>query len=345
MAAKQRITVLDVARLAGVSQGSVSRVITGKNWVSDELRQRVEAAVKELGYQPNPLAQGLKSQRSRAIAALVSDISNPLHGNFLAGAEEILQSQGYLLFVSSTHNDAQRELELIRAYGSGRVDGLIVAHSDERNRPINRVLKTIGLPIIFHDRDARGLGDTVIVDHAEGARIATRHLVALGHKRIAILTPPTTIRPGRERLIGYRAALEEANIKPNESFISTLDASDERAYEVTRELLQSSRHRPTALICLGTRMLAGVLEACETAKLRIPEDISLIGIGDTDLIRLHKPPITSVKWDITACGRQAASMLLKRLAQADSGESSPLNSFLFPVKLVDRGSCAKAPKS
>lgn len=337
-AEKKRITVLDVARHAGVSQGTVSRVITGKNWVSEEARQLVEAAVRELGYVPNPMAQGLKSQRSNTVAALVSDISNPLHGVFLAGAEEILDEAGYLLFVSSTHSQPQRELALLNAYGSGRVDGLIVAHADEGNKKVAQTLKATKLPIVFHDRESHGLGDSVVVDHMSGALEATRYLIGLGHKRIAVLTPAARIRPGRERLRGYDMALQEAGIQVDPVLIAELDASSQEAYSRTRALLEHKR-RPTAIICLGTGMLAGVLSAIASSGLKIPEEISIIGIGDTDLTRLHTPPITSLKWDIGECGRIAARMLLARLRGA--AQAAPhAETTRVPVELMIRHSCA-----
>jgi LacI family transcriptional regulator len=344
MNSKQRVTVLDVARLAGVSQGSVSRVITGKNWVSDSLRERVEAAIRQLEYKPNPHAQGLKSLKSRAVAALVSDISNPLHGTFLANAEAVLSAAGYLLFVSSTNNDPERERQLIDAYGSGRVDGIIVAHSDEKNRQLTQALKDTGLPILFHDRDPRRLGDAVIVDHAYGAYIATSHLLSLGHKRIALLSPSKAIRPGRERYAGYKKALEEADLSVQEDLVFMLGASDARAYDVTRALLSRSDDRPTAVICLGTQMLAGVLAAIDESRLHIPEDISIIGIGETDLVRLYKPSITAVKWDIASCGRLAAEMLLQRFSASDEKQKHA-RIVGSPVELVHRGSCAPPRRS
>ncbi|WP_158685900.1 LacI family DNA-binding transcriptional regulator [Achromobacter spanius] len=340
MPVKNKVTILDVAKLAGVSQGSVSRVVTGKNWVSEDLRERVEAAVKQLGFRPNANAQGLKSQRSRAVAALVSDISNPLHGRFLASAEGVLSQAGYLLFVSSTHNLLDRELDLLKGYSAGRVDGLIVAHSDEGNKSLSRALKASNLPIVFHDRDPHGIGDTVICDHAKGAFDATTYLASLGHRRIAVMTPPAAIRPGRERLLGYKEALSAAKVRLDERLVATVDASDERAYEVARTLLASVRTRPSAIICLGTRMLAGVLEACADAGLSIPRDISLIGIGDTDLVRLHHPPITTVRWDIEDCGRQAADLMLDRLDPARGAAGSKIQVRHAAVELVTRGSCA-----
>lgn len=337
-AEKKRVTVLDVARHAGVSQGTVSRVITGKNWVSEDSRRQVQASIRALGYVPNPLAQGLKSQKSRAVAALVSDISNPLHGAFLAAAEETLDEAGYLLFVSSTHNRSQREVELLNAYGSGRVDGLIVAHANEGDRRVIETLQSTHLPIVFHDRESDGLGDSVVADHRSGAFAATRYLLGLGHKRIAILTPPSTIRPGRERLRGYEQALAEAGLVHDQALLCEIDASGHEAYSRTRAMLEQPE-RPTAIICLGTGMLAGVLTALSSTGLKVPEDVSVIGVGDTDLTRLHTPPITSLKWDIGACGHMASRMLLARL-QGEGPEARKFEAAHVPVELVIRYSCA-----
>jgi LacI family transcriptional regulator len=338
-AEKKRVTVLDVARHAGVSQGTVSRVITGKNWVSPEMRQQVEASVRALGYVPNPLAQGLKSRRTRAVAALVSDISNPLHGVFLAAAEETLHEEGYLLFVSSTHNRPQRELELLEAFRSGRVDGLIVAQADERDSKVLQAIKDTELPVVFHDRETGNLGDAVVADHRAGAYAATKYLTGMGHKRIAVLTPPSIIRPGRERLAGYSQALQDSGLPLEESLLCALGASGDNAYSQTKALLDRA-DRPTAMICLGTGMLAGVLAAIASAGLHIPRDISLIGVGDTDLTRLYSPPITSLKWDIAACGHMAARMLLGQL-RTDGKRAPKFETNLVPVELVIRHSCAQ----
>lgn len=337
MTRTRRVTVLDVARRAGVSQGSVSRVLTGKNWVSEEVRAKVEEAVRKLGYVPNAMAQGLKAQRTHTVAALVSDMSNPLHGEFLAAAESVLHSAGYLLLVASSHSRIERELALLSVFRSGRVDGLLIAHTDETDPDVAKALRTTALPIVFHDREPNELGDAVVVDHQAGAFAATRHLLDLGHRRIAVLTPPPVIRPGRERLIGYTRALSEAGVSHDPALVRSLEASTDISFSEVKSLL-SLKQPPTAVISLGTRMLAGVLTAVSSAGLQIPRDLSIVGIGDTDLLRLHAPPITSVRWDIAHCGTLAASLLLERLRQGDHIE--PPRTRHVPVELVLRHSTA-----
>lgn len=332
----KRVTVLDVAKHAGVSQGSVSRVITGKNWVSDEVRARVEEAVKALGYVPNAMAQGLKARRTNTVAAIVSDMSNPLHAEFLVAAENELRAAGYLLVTASTHNRLNDEMALLSLFRAGRADGLIVALSNESHQKSYAALRDTGLPVVFHDREPRGVGDAVLVDHRAGAYAATQHLIALGHHRIAILTPPSVIRPGRERLAGYCQALQDAGIEHDPVLVRSLDATSDLAFSEVKSLL-ATRTPPTAIITLGTRMLAGVLDAAASAGLKVPNDISVIGIGDTDLLRLHTPPITSVRWDITQCGRLAAQLLLDRLGETVTAATSPRDRYVS-VELVLRNS-------
>ena len=337
----KRVTVSDVAERAGVSQGTVSRVLTGKNWVSEDARLRVQEAARELGYVPNAMAQGLKAQRTRTIAALVSDMSNPLHAEFLAAAEAALRASGYLLVVASTHSKPEQERELISLFSAGRADGLIVAHN-ESSVETYEALRQTRLPIVFHDREAAHLGDAVVADHRSGAREATEHLIQLGHRRIAILTPPATVRPSRERLVGYRNALQDADVQFDESLVRSLDASSDMAYSEVKTLLEGKR-RPTAIITLGTHMLAGVLMAVSSKGMEIPHDISVVGVGDTDLLRLHTPSITSVRWDLGHCGRLAAGLMLERLQHVDAIALAPRQRHV-PVELVLRRSTGVPPR-
>jgi LacI family transcriptional regulator len=192
--------------------------------------------------------------------------------------------------------------------------------------------------VVFHDRDLLGIGDAVGPDHRMGAHEATRHLIGLGHRRIALMTPSASIRPGRERLAGYRAALQEAGIPHDPDLEAMLEASGgDMAFSATKRMLGHTQ-RPTAVICLGTQMLAGVMSAVGTLGLSVPGELSLIGIGDTELVRLSTPPITAVRWDIAQCGRWAAQMMLERLR--NEGEERPYRMLEVPTEMVLRHSCA-----
>ncbi len=332
-------TVSDVARHAGVSPGSVSRVLTGKNWVSDDLRKQVLEAARALNYIPNSVAQSLKTQRTMTVGAIVSDMANPLHGRFLAAVQECLEAEGYFLIVANDKSQPERDVALLELFGRGRVDGVIAGIADELHPRTLQALQSLRLPVVFHDRDLLGIGDAVGPDHRMGAHEATRHLIGLGHRRIALMTPSASIRPGRERLAGYREALQEAGIDHDPALEAILEASGgDMAFSATKQMLGQAQ-RPTAVICLGTQMLAGVMSAVGTLGLSIPHELSLIGIGDTELVRLSTPAITAVRWDIAQCGRWAAQMMLDRLRE-EGGERAPYRMLEMPTEMVLRHSCA-----
>jgi len=336
---RRKPTVSDVARQAGVSAGSVSRVLTGKNWVSDELRKQVMDAARALNYIPNSVAQSLKTQRTMTIGAIVSDMANPLHGIFLAAVQERLEAEGYFLIVANDKSQAERDVALLELFGRGRVDGVIAGIADELHPRTLQALQSLRLPVVFHDRDLLGIGDSVGPDHRMGALEATRHLIALGHRRIALMTPNASIRPGRERLAGFHEALREAGIAPDPGLEAIMDASGgEMAFSAAKQMLGQAQ-RPTAVICLGTQMLAGLMSAINTLGLSIPRELSLIGIGDTELVRLSTPAITAVRWDIAQCGRWAAQMMLERL-RAEAPAGPPYRMLEVPTEMVQRHSCA-----
>ena len=334
-------TVSDVARHAGVSAGSVSRVLTGKNWVSDDLRKQVLEAARALNYIPNSVAQSLKTQRTMTIGAIVSDMANPLHGRFQAAVQECLEPEGYFLIVANDKSQAERDVALLELFGRGRVDGVIAGIADELHPRTLQALQSLRLPVVFHDRDLLGIGDAVGPDHRMGAHEATRHLIGLGHRRIALMTPSASIRPGRERLAGYREALQEAGIAHDPALEAILDASGgDMAFSAAKRMLGHTQgQRPTAVICLGTQMLAGLMSAVGTLNLSVPRELSLIGIGDTELVRLSTPAITAVRWDIAQCGRWAAQMMLERLREEGS-ERPPYRMLEVPTEMVLRHSCA-----
>jgi LacI family transcriptional regulator len=339
MAKGKRITIIDVAREAGVSAGTVSRAMNNSAKVNPTIHRRIMNVIERLGYEPNSFAQNLRGQVMRTVGCLVSDLSNPLHGVFLTAVEQRLHAAGLMMVVANSHNLEQREREAISLFRRRRVDGLILTFGDERSEVVRQVLPRIDSPVVILDRDVAQPKqcDLIQVDHRTGAYQATKHLLELGHRRIALLTPPPTIWPGRERIAGFRAAHEQAGAKVDEKLIRILDAATPLAYSEAKEII-GANSPPTAIICLGTQMLSGVVSALSSAFMKIPEDISLIGIGDTDLVRLHSPPITTVRWDIPALGRMAAEMLLSRLDGTTTAEPRRV---MFPTEFVQRASCTQ----
>jgi LacI family transcriptional regulator len=334
-----RTTIRDVARTAGVSVGSVSRALNGGKNVSARVARDVAAAAEKLGYQPDLQARSLRTRTTGMVGCLVSDLANPLYASIVQAAEARLREAGLLMIVGNTANDPARERAMVAAFRSRRLDGMLVAPGSDENDRAWRELAAGGAPVVILDRDVPGEDDVpwpaVLVDHREGARTATRYLIGLGHRRIALLTPGARMRPGRERIAGFKAAFAEADIDPAGALVCLQESSMDFAQGDALELLRRDR-RPTAIIALGTRILAGALRAARDLGLSVPRDLSVIAIGDTDLAAVHSPAITALRWSLEDVGRAAAELLLQRL-RGTSGEGQ--SRALLPVDLVLRESC------
>ncbi|HKU99350.1 MAG TPA: substrate-binding domain-containing protein [Vineibacter sp.] len=338
------VTIRDVAQAAGVSLSSASRALNGGRHVSARLARTVTAAAEKLGYQPDFLARSLRTGSSGMIGCLVSDVANPLYASIVQAAETRLRDAGYLLVVANTANDPAREQAAAVAFRGRRLDGILVAPGSGTNDKTWRDLAAGGAPVVILDRDApdddgEASWPSVLVDHRGGARAATRYLIGLGHRRIALLTPGARMRPGRERIAGFHEAFAEAGIDAAGARVCPQESSMDFAHGDALALLDATP-RPTALIALGTRILAGALRAARERRLSVPQDLSVLSVGDTDLAAVHAPAITALRWNLEEIGRTAAEMLLQRLRDGAGGGPSRA---LLPVDLVLRESCAPPP--
>ena len=342
------VTIREVAQAAGVSLSSVSRALNGGKHVSARVTRDVTAAASRLGYQPDILARSLRTRTTGMVGCLVSDISNPLYAGIVQAAEVRLRAAGYLLVVASTANDPVRERAAVAEF-AGRAPRRRAGGAGQRRqrpgvaRPRCRAAPPSSSSIATRPR-ADGAGDgapwpSVLVDHREGARAATRYLAGLGHRRIALLTPGGGMRPGRERIAGFRDALAEAGIDVADGPVCIQESSMDFAQGDALALLGGAR-RPTALIALGTRILAGALRAARDLGLSVPHDLSVLSVGDTDLAAIHTPAITALRWNLEEVGRAAAELLLQRLR---GGGTAIQSRALLPVDLVLRQSCAPPP--
>lgn len=337
MAKDGRKTIKDVAAAAGVSIGTASRALNRRGRVSDATVIRVTNAAKKLGYQPDAIAQSLRLKSTMVVGMLVTDLSNPFFAGVIRAAERRLQQAGYALLVGNTDNDRTREQQLIDLFRRRRVDGLILGPCEAEDTDMMALLDAGDLPVIGYDRDFDEGLSGLHVAHRKAAYDATRHLLNLGHERIALLSSSVRLSPGRERIAGYRQALEEHGLPFREDLIRAHQSSMEF---VTSEAysLMSIRPAPTAFLSLGTRMLAGTLEGLRDNGWRVPEDVSVLTVGDTDLARLYAPPISTVTWDLTSVGENLAELMLRRL---DPETGSDPRRIVIPTRLIDRGSCGR----
>jgi len=332
---QKRVNIRDVASRAGVSVGTVSRVINRKP-VSSETLALVNQAMRDIGFTPNAVARSMRTNSTLAIGLVINDISNMLFATIAKAAEKVLQEQNYSLLIANTDNDPARERFIIESLIQRRVDGLMIAVTDETDHATNALLRSVGFPVALLDRQMDGPFDSVCDDHAPGMRKAIRYLFDLGHRDIGLITGADNVRPGRERAAGFRAGFLEQGRQVNERWLrqGRLDAL--YGYAQAIEIL-SANSRPTALVAGGNQIFSGVLRAIRRLDLTIPRDLSVISCDDVDLTVLTDPPITVISRDLEEVGSVAAELLLRRIRQPRVDERL---CHVVPTELIVRDSCS-----
>lgn len=333
---KRAATIKDVANMAGVSIGTASRVINGHANVDPTIQRRVKDAIAALDYEPNAFAQSMRSRTSRTVGIMVPDITVPSLANFVRAAQDTLRMAGYALLIASTENKKDIEIEMLGLLEGRRVDGMIMTVSSERCPELLAGLNSTTLPIVLLDREIKdGNADMMVIAHAEGFDQATSYLLGLGHRRIAIITGSNDVHPGRDRMRGYEAAYTRLMLAPPGDLMCRNGFSSEAAFIEMSNMLGKT-DPPTAVLAGGINSLGGVMRAIQSHKLRIPEDISVIGGSDTDLSLLSTPPISVVRTDFAELGRTGARLLLDRVG----GDSAPPRRIIFGTDFIIRASCS-----
>jgi len=328
-------TIHEVAASAGVSIGTVSRVAGESPRVAPETRARVLAAMAELGYQPNAAARAMRTNQTKTIGFLIPDMTNQVFARVAQGAETVLAPAGYMLFAFSSNRSPQREVEFLQAARQRRMDGLIVTLSDETAAATIREIGRMGVPIVVLDRDIPVETDIVYSEHVQAMETVVGQLAALGHRRIGLVAASEKIRPGRDRVTGYRSALAKAGLAVDEWLIRAgMQSADYGAAE-TYDLL-SGPNPPTAILAAGSDIFPGALRAVRMLGLSIPGELSFVGADDPMLGELVFPPITVIDRDMGEVGRQAAGLLVERLR----GLEGPPRRLMLPSSVVLRASLA-----
>jgi LacI family transcriptional regulator len=324
----------EVAAAVGTSLSSVSRVLSGHPDVSPAMRRRVMAAVKELNYEPDFLAQSLRRGATRSVGFVIGDISNPLMADITAGAESVLRSADYSMVLMNSESRPDLDAGHVRFLLARRVDGLILSLAAEHDPDTTDQLVRGRVPVVAIDRDMPPkLGASVVLsDHASGMTDAVNHLIDLGHRRIALISGSLDIRPGRERVEAVRRTMAARGV--GDGLVT-----DGGGVEANRGQSETSRilrlaAPPTAIIVGGNQLLAGTLRAIRGSGLRIGRDVSLITCDEIPLVEFYEPPIATVSRDNEAIGRTAAQLLLERLA------GTPARKVVLPTRFVARDSCA-----
>lgn len=329
-------TIRDVARVSGVSVGTVSRSLNAPDSVRPATLAKVRAAIEDLGFQPDSRAQNMRRRSTLTVGFVVDDIANPLHATTFKAADAELREHGFSLYLVNTSGRAREEADAIDMMQHGRADGLIMTINSERDPTTLKRLAALRIPSVLLDREISLDVDAVLTDHAVGMTQATEHLIDLGHRRIALITGGPDIRPGRERVRGFLEAFRKRGLPVPQDLLRANNLSADYGFREASALLQG-RERPTAIIAAGNRTLTGVLRAIQQQGVSVPGDVSLIACDQTDLARLYPGPITLIDRDIEEIGRTAAQLLLDRLGE---GRDRPAQRISFPTRLILGGSCA-----
>lgn len=328
----------DVADRAGVAMSSVSRVLSGHPDVSPAMRERVMAAVSELGYEPNMLAQSLRRQQTRTIGFAVGDISNQLFAEIVAAAETRFREAEFSLLLTTSEGRPELDAAHIGLLAQRRVDGIILSVSDEQNDVMLRALERLDLPVVFLDRDVQvGRSLHVYTDHRPGMRHAVNHLLDLGHRKIAMITGQP-LRPVNERRAALEACYAERGFDKTYRLLEgTL--SVEYGERATAQLLSQS-DPPTAIIAGGNQLMLGALRVLRARGIRLGRDVSFVGCDDIPVSELFDPPIAVVRRDNAAIGRCAAELMLEALRDPEY-----IADMILPTEFIARPSCGPASGS
>lgn len=309
-----RPDIRQVAKKARVAISSVSRVISGHPDVSPKMRERVQAAVKALGYEPDILAQSLRSGSTRTVGFLIGDISNPLFAEIALGAELALHEARHAMLIVNSLGAATDDAAQLRLLRQRRVDGFLLSLSDETHPETIQQLNTAGKPFVLIDRELSAIpSSAVLSDHGPGMRAAVAHLIELGHRRIGLIAGGRTVLPTYARADALLAACSAHRGVRALVEYGTYSADHG---EATAEAFLSQRDPPTALIAGGNQILAGVLRTIRRRRLRIPEDVSLITCDRTPLSEFLEPPLATIERDTRELGRRAAQLFLEVLQGA-----------------------------
>ena len=310
------VTIEDVARLAGVSNSTVSRVLNKKEYVKESTRKKVFDAVTELGYKPSRIARSLRANASQIIGLIISDIQNPFFTSLVRAVEDIAYKHNYSLLLCNTDEDPEKENLYVELMLSERVSGVIITPTREYNCPIQKLLE-MHVATVCVDRQVLDCEtDSVVSDNVDSSFKLIEHLIKNGHRRIGALLGPSEISTFRERLRGYLDALQQYDLSIDENLIKQGIPKEQEGYELANQLLDLPE-RPTAIIAGNNLMALGAIHAIKDRKLSLPGDISLVSFDDREWAQLITPTITVASQPTYEMGQQAAELVMRRLENDD----------------------------
>jgi LacI family transcriptional regulator len=314
---ERKATIFDVARAAGVSKTTVSRVLTGSTNVSSLTRTRVLEAVDRLDYRVNVAARSLRTARSSLVGLLVPAISNDVFGRIAEVLEEELRREGTGLTIMSSGWSNEGETLALQMLGSRGLDAVVASLVNDRGRPTGDPLKSLGVPVILLDREVRGVGtDVVFTDQRSGVGAAVRHLAGLGHRSIGLATLTPSVRPGREATAAFAESLDACGLTSLENVIVRYaDVGARAGWSAGERLVEQGA--TAILCCVPNSVTAGVLEFLRSRSLAVPRDVSLIAFDESELASVKPPRLTVISRPLEEIARHASRMVTSRLANPE----------------------------
>ncbi|HXV02190.1 MAG TPA: LacI family DNA-binding transcriptional regulator [Gaiellaceae bacterium] len=333
------VTIKDVARRAGVSAMTVSRVINGSARVHPETKRRVEDSIAALGYVPSRLARGLIRQKTGTLALIVPDVANPFFTLIVRGAEDVARRAGYRMILCDTRADLAIEREVIEEMIAHRVEGIAIAPVSDRSRPHLERLRNFGIDFVLVDRTVSGVEqDVVHGDNSAGARRLVRHLLDLGHRRVGFIVESDDVSTARDRHQGYRDALQEAGLDLDPALIARAPAVPEGGLHAMRRLLEVD-DPPTAVFAVNNLVALGAIEAVRAQGLEVPDDVALVCFDDIEHASRLYPFLTVMAQPAETLGTIGTQLLLDRIEGRASDQARVV---VLPAQFLVRRSCGGA---
>lgn len=328
-------TIKDVAKLSSVSIATVSRALSGKNPVSAEVRDRVLSAVESLDYHPNALARSLREETTKSIGLVISNVMNPFFASVARAVEDVASENGYSVILCNADENPRKEQLYLDVLFQKRVDGLIISPTHYESPQLPKYIKA-GIPVVFVDRSIEGFGvPAVRVDGTLSIEELVKYLADLGHERLSIISGPSDLIAGSERLAAFLGGAKKQGITIPKEYVRFGDFRRASGRRAMYELLQL-RQQPTAVFVANNLMCLGALQIIKQAGYKMPEDISIASFDDVSWFDLLEPPITAIAQPNKQLGATAAHMLLERIDEDRKPGSSVLQ-----AELIVRGSCGE----
>lgn len=334
------ITIKDIAKRIGVSHSTVSRALRGNSLISSETAERIRQAALEMGYQPSAAARSLKTNRTQVLGVIVSSLADPFFSEILFGIEQCAQDCGYSLFIAASEHDPLRERKIVQTMMEQRTDGVIIC-SSSFSAEQGRQLLAYGFPVVVVNyQAAENFHYSIYHDDIDGSRQLTRHLITLGHKRIAYLGNSRSGRTTLDRLNGFRMEMEQNGLVVPEDYVYHVPGGEPQLGLTSADYFLRLKNRPTAIVCFNDMLAVGVLKGLRQAGVRVPEDISLTGFDNIAFSDYTNPALTTIDQPKRSLGREAAELLLDLLKPENGKPVVKQNVKALKGALLVRGSTA-----